>query len=228
MSHRHTNGPEHDYEPVYGLPEKLPADEHIVWQGAPRSRLIMRYVLRGRWIASYFALLIAWTLITGYYDGRTAGAILFSGAAVTILSGIVIVLMELFAWGVQKTTVYTITNKRIVMRIGVALSVTYNIPFAQIVAAEVKTHGDGTGDLSLGLTERSGLSWLMFYPHVRGSIFSEMRPRLTGLSDIKDVAAILAEQLQAYAARNHLPVAAATDEALEAHFDSLPMPEAAE
>ena len=27
--------PEHEFEPVHGLPEKLPAGEKILWQGSP-------------------------------------------------------------------------------------------------------------------------------------------------------------------------------------------------
>lgn len=203
MTHRHTNGPEHDFEPVHGLPAELPDDEYIVWQGHPQTRSIMRYVLRGRWIAGYLALLIGWTLITGYYDGRTAGEILFSGAAVTILSAIAIVLMELFSWGVRKTTVYTVTNKRIVMRIGVALSVTYNIPFKQITGAEMLRRSDGSGDISLTLTKASGLSWLTMWPHVRGGIFAPVTPRLTGIKDVQTVANDIALQLGAYLARAH-------------------------
>lgn len=203
MTHRHTNGPEHDFEPVHGLPAELPDDEHIVWQGHPETRSIMRFIMRGRWIAGYLAILILWTLITGYYDGRSLGAILFSGAAVTILSAIVVTLMELFSWGVRKTTVYTVTNKRIVMRIGVALSVTYNIPFKQITGAEMLRNDDGTGNIALTLTKASGLSWFAMWPHVRGSIFAPVTPRLTGLKDVEAVASDIALQLGAHLARGH-------------------------
>ena len=30
-----SNGHEHELEPQYGLPERLPATEKILWQGSP-------------------------------------------------------------------------------------------------------------------------------------------------------------------------------------------------
>jgi hypothetical protein len=71
--------------------------------------------------------------------------ILFSSGALAILSTMAIALLEAFAWGVQKTTLYTITNKRIVMRIGVALSATFNLPFTRIVSADMREDKNGNG-----------------------------------------------------------------------------------
>ena len=35
MSHGPAHVPEHDFEPQPGLPEPLPRDETLLWQGAP-------------------------------------------------------------------------------------------------------------------------------------------------------------------------------------------------
>jgi len=44
MSHDDFN-----FEPIKGLPEKLPEDEHILWQGAPDPRRLAREALGIRW-----------------------------------------------------------------------------------------------------------------------------------------------------------------------------------
>ena len=38
----------------------------------------------------------------------------------------------MLAWLTSRNTVYTITNKRVVMRIGIVLSVTFNLPLRVI------------------------------------------------------------------------------------------------
>ncbi|MBC7284970.1 photosynthetic complex putative assembly protein PuhB [Hoeflea sp.] len=190
-----TGGPEHDYEPVPGLPARLPEGEYILWQGAPSSAAVSRQVLKTRWIAGYFAVLVAWNITAGLYDGRLPSEILFSSGALAILSTIGVGLMEAFAWGVQKTTLYTITNKRIVMRIGVALSATFNLPFTRIVSADMREGKNGVGDIALTLLPGDRLSWLVFWPHVRGFRKGALMPQMICLKDVAIASNVLAAAL---------------------------------
>jgi hypothetical protein len=48
------------------------------------------------------------------------------------------------AWLSARTTVYTITDKRVVMRIGIVLSLTFNLPLRQIESAGLKLHRAAT------------------------------------------------------------------------------------
>ncbi len=51
----------------------------------------------------------------------------------TILAGIAAVgLLHLLAWGSARTTIYTLTNRRIVMRIGMAVPKCINLPLTEI------------------------------------------------------------------------------------------------
>ena len=61
---------EHDYEPVPGLPAPLPANEAILWQGAPDWKTLARRAMRVRLIAAWFALLIVWGFVAGSGTGR--------------------------------------------------------------------------------------------------------------------------------------------------------------
>ena len=198
-----TGGPEHDYEPVPGLPARLPEGEYILWQGAPSSAAVSRQVLKTRWIAGYFAVLVAWNITAGLYDGRLASEILFSSGALAILSTICIGLMEAFAWGVQRTTLYTITNKRIVMRIGVALSATFNLPFTRIVSADMREGKNGVGDIALTLAPSDRLSWLVFWPHVRGFRRGAMMPQMICLKDVAIAGNVLAAALAGSRSPDH-------------------------
>ena len=51
---------EHEFEPQHGLPERLPAGEHLLWQGTPDWRVIARRVFHVNKVAAYFALMLGW------------------------------------------------------------------------------------------------------------------------------------------------------------------------
>ncbi|MDZ7824312.1 MAG: photosynthetic complex putative assembly protein PuhB [Ahrensia sp.] len=200
----HTNGgPEHDFEPVNGLPAHLPEGEHIVWQGRPDARLVGRKVLKTRWIAGYFVVLAVWALIVGVHEGRAFGNTLISIAMLTILAAVVIGLLELFAWGVHKTTLYTMTNKRLVFRIGVALSATFNLPYDQIAAVDMRERGNDFGDIALTLKKGNQMSWLVFWPHVRGVQMKMTVPQMIGLPNVGGAAEMLSLQMHSHLARKH-------------------------
>lgn len=189
---------EHEIEPVPGLPGHLPDGEQMVWQGRPSARLVARHVLKNRWIAGYFGLLALWAVAGGLYDGRPVAGIVFSVAVLTALAAIVIGMLELFAWGVEKTTLYTITSKRIVLRFGVAFAITLNLPFRQISALALGDQGGGAGNLAVRLLPGHRLSWLVQWPHVRGWRFSNVEPSLICLPEARPVADLLALAISQY------------------------------
>jgi hypothetical protein len=51
-------GHEYEFEPQFGLPERLPSDEFIVWQGAPDVAALAYSAFHFRKLALYFAVLI--------------------------------------------------------------------------------------------------------------------------------------------------------------------------
>jgi hypothetical protein len=197
-----TGGPEHDHEPVEGLPGRLPSGEHIVWQGRPDSRGVARQVLKSRWIAAYFSIAAVWSVAVGINDGVAPGAILIQLGWVGLLAVVVFGLIALYARAVARTSMYTITNRRVVMRIGVALSASFNLPFAQVTGADFRERERGEGDLSLQLKPGHGLTSAVFWPHQRGRVWSRLQPEMICLKDVREVAAILALQLQAHMARH--------------------------
>ena len=66
-----------------------------------------------------------------------------------------------------RTTMYSITDRRVVMRIGMALPVTLNIPFEGIDGASLAEFSDKSGDIALSLNHNGRLGYLVLWPHAR-------------------------------------------------------------
>lgn len=175
---------EHDFEPIRGLPGDLPAGEHILWQGAPDAWAFARSALNTRWIAGYFAVLVVWAMVSG----TLMGVVLTAG-----LGALAIALALVFAQLVARSTVYTITNRRVVLRVGVALSKCINLPLGQLASADLRDQGQGFGDIALVPAARSGLGYLMLWPHARPMRFSTPQPMLRAIPAAAEVAAVLAK-----------------------------------
>lgn len=188
---------EHGREPIRGLPGRLPEGERILWQGAPDPRAILVGALRLRWVAGYFVLLLGWTVLAGTQDGASPGLIATRLGGVLAAGAATAALLGLYAWAVAKTTVYTITNRRVVIRHGVALQKAFNIPFKVVTSADLKLDPGGTGDLPLALQAGEKIAFVHLWPHARPWRFARPEPMLRGVPEAPKVAAILADALHA-------------------------------
>ena len=169
---------EYEIEPIPGLPGIPPPGERILWQGSPEWRALARTAFHTRLIAGYFALLLGWAILAAASNG--AGDL--TGVVTTAVLGvIVIVLLHLLAWGSARTTIYTLTNRRIVLRFGVALQKAVNLPLKQIAAADAKPVGTGHADIAFRTLERFPLGWLQMWPHVRPWAVGRPQPMLRGV-----------------------------------------------
>jgi hypothetical protein len=200
---------EHELEPVWGLPQRPPADETILWQGAPDWRTYARRGLHLRGLALYFSLLLGARCAASLMDGASLPVALRDAAWFLPLAATALGLALLLAVLVARTSVYTITSRRIVFRIGIALSMTVNIPFAAIEAAALRRHADGSGDLTLTISPKQRVSYIFFWPHVRPWRYAQPEPALRAIPDVDAVAQVLSRALAAAAAMPVRPVAAA-------------------
>lgn len=183
---------EYDIEPIPGLPGIPPAGERILWQGTPDWQVLARTAFHTRLVAGYFAALGAWALIAALARGIDGIGDL-SGVGLTAMFGAVALgLLHALAWGAARTTRYTLTNKRIVLRIGVALPKCINLPLKLVGNVGLATRGDGTGDLPIALTGDRRLGYVALWPHARPWHVSTPEPMLRALPDAGDVAALIA------------------------------------
>jgi len=191
---------EHGFEPVPGLPERLPEGETLLWQGRPGWWGLARGALHVRGIAAYFALLALWRGAAIATEGGSAAEVV-AGAAVMLLVGAApIGFLLAYAWFAARGSVYSITNRRVVMRVGVALPVTINLPFALVENAALSRRADGSGDIALRLADRQRASWIALWPHLRPWRLARPEPMLRALPDADAAAQVLGRALAAAAA----------------------------
>ena len=113
-----------------------------------------------------------------------------------ILAAIVGGLLYFTAWVQARATVYTVTNKRVAMRIGAALTVTLNLPYTQIDSADLDLRKNGVGTIALTTKGEVQFAYLVLWPHVRPWRFPA-RPALRCIPNAERVARLLAEAAEA-------------------------------
>lgn len=183
-------------EEVPGLPGALPAGEELLWQGKPDWRSLAVHVLHVRKVGAYFALLAAWTVVDGLSSGASATLLTGTLAALAGSAALAIAILCWLAVQMARTTIYSITSARVVLRIGIALPMTVNLPFRVVLSAALRQRRDGSGDLLLELEPGMRIGYAVLWPHVRPWRFAQAQPLLRGLADPVPVAQLLATALK--------------------------------
>lgn len=189
-------GQEHEGEPVRGLPGHLPEGEHILWQGAPDWKVLAQTSMRANWVAIYFGALAMFNAGNAMVQGESIGSALTSVAWTLAAGSIAVGLLVGYAVLVARTTVYTMTNKRFVLRHGVALSKCFNIPYRSVATAGLKLDAKGFGDIPLGLADGARIAYPHLWPHVRPLTINNPQPMMRALPAAASVAERLSLQLQ--------------------------------
>jgi len=175
---------------VRGVAEALPPGERVLWEGAPEPRALTRHLLFIRPVTAYFALMVTWWIVA--QPASVRGAAFWGPLALQLLL-VALVLggaLGLGRW-IANATTYAITDRRLVMRIGVIFPITVNIPLAYVQGAQLRTFADGTGQIAIQLDPKEKLAWVVLFPHVRSWRFGRPEPLLRGLGDPAAVGAVL-------------------------------------
>lgn len=197
------------FEPIPGIPENLPEGERILWQGSPEQRGLFRHALHGRKMLAYCFILLAWVSASNLADGLGTPAIAEALALPTLLVLALFLIVTGLAYGLAKSSIYTITSQRVIMRFGIALPITINLPFKKIEAAGLKRHADGSGDIPLALKGNDRLAWLHLWPHARPWRFNKPEPMLRDVPEIDQVATLLAKAMAEALPEGRVKLAAA-------------------
>jgi hypothetical protein len=188
---------EFDFEPVHGLPENLPDGEVLRWQGAPRWGALAVRAFHVRKVALYFGLLILFRAGYVLSAGEPFVNAVLSATWLALLSAMAIGILAMLAWLYSRSTVYSITDRRIVIRFGVAVPIAVNIPFKVVESAGLHMWGDGVGDIPLALGGGQSVNYLIMWPNVRPWRFANAQPMLRCVADAQGAADILAKALRA-------------------------------
>ncbi|PHX65320.1 MAG: hypothetical protein CK550_05495 [Gemmatimonadetes bacterium] len=185
-------------EYIKGVPHPLPAGEHVLWEAAPDAGALATHVFHRRLVAMYFVAMLVW------WGVATAEPVLSRAFAVGLgirlaLTVVVLAIAEVLASASARTSWYAITNRRVVMRLGVVFPMSINIPFSIIDGARIGTFRDGTGQLALTLGKAHRLAYIALWPHCQVFRFTRPEPVLRALLDPKAVSALLVNAIAAVA-----------------------------
>ncbi len=182
---------EHEFEAAHGLPEPLPAGERILWQGSPEWHALAHRCFHVRTLGWYFAAILLVRGITAASQSGSAEAGIVASLWLLGPAVAAIAMLWVMAWLTSRTTVYTITDKRVVMRIGIVLSLTLNLPFARIRSADASLKSGPSGDIALALAGPDQIAYVHLWPHARPWRVARTEPMLRCVVDVAHVAALL-------------------------------------
>ncbi|EIC21356.1 photosynthetic complex putative assembly protein PuhB [Thiorhodovibrio frisius] len=190
---------EFEVEPIPGLPALLPDGEELLWQGTPLWVPLAKRAFHVREVGIYFGVLIL--LRAGFIlsDGDGWDVVLGSALWLVFVGLVTVAILSMLAWFYARSTIYSISSKRVIFRHGVVVPIAVNLPFKSIESAGLRVHSDGSGDIPLALIAKQKVSYLLMWPNVRPWHFSKAQPMLRAIPDVEDVAELLADALKAEA-----------------------------
>lgn len=180
---------EHEFEAAPGLPEPLPRGERMLWQGAPDWKRLAIHAFHVRKLAVYFAAMLAVQWL--YLLGEPQAALLRPLLTSVVMATLALALLSATAWFSARSTLYTLTDRRVIMRVGIVLTLTFNLPLRQISGASFRPHAGGTGDIAIALKGEDRIAWLNLWPHARPWQLKRPEPSLRCLPEAAAVAARL-------------------------------------
>jgi len=188
------------------LQADLPKGERVLWQGRPCWKTLSLRVFHVRKLAIYFAILLAWYGLSSFNSDEPVRDAALATLRMTGVALVPLALVAAYAWITARMTTYTITDRRVIFGIGVALPMTINVPFSRVQQAAADVAEDGSGSVVLTLLPAERLAYLMMWPHARPWRMAKAEPMLRCIPDAAAVSQLLARALAASAG---LPVRAA-------------------
>ncbi|MEM8980287.1 MAG: photosynthetic complex putative assembly protein PuhB [Pseudomonadota bacterium] len=180
------------FDPAPGLSHNLPKGEEILWQGRPSWRALAVESFALKWVAGYFVLLAIWRGVS-LLDVVPLAQALFATLPILVLGLLAIGIFTLISWMQARAAIYTVTTGRIVMKIGVAMPVTYNLPYGQIANANLDLRSSGLGTIAFETLGKMRFSYLLCWPHVRPWKTKKPQLALRLIPEAEKVAGLIAE-----------------------------------
>jgi Bacterial PH domain len=192
--HRHTPPGTHEYddEPQVGLPELLPKGERLLWQGSPDWKSMAINVFHVRKVAIYLIVMMLIRAVAVAGESTLLKGVVAGLWCLPVIA-IAIALITLLAYLSARDTMYSITDKRVILRIGIALTLTYNIPLKLVQAAGIYVRKDGSGDIPLSLAKGNKIAYLFLWPHAKPWKLANPEPMLRCIPNANEVAATLSQ-----------------------------------
>ena len=179
-----------------GLPDEvgksIPDSEEILWYGKPNWKSFGYQAFGVKYLLFYF-------FITAFYAVSQTNPAFSFGAFLTqyvpflisgFFAGLILFLLSYIA---ARHTCYVITEKRIVIRTGVALVFLLNVPFKNILSIDKKILSKGIGDLCFQAQSKKRIPYLSCWPSLRSTSFLEPIPAFRSISDVEEIGNLVGE-----------------------------------
>jgi hypothetical protein len=188
---------EHEEEPLVGLPERLPVGERLLWQRSPKTAMVARHVLHVNKVIAWFALIGLWRSVAYWQTNGTWSIDVLVLPFMAMCAGVG--LLYLLAYLYARTTVYSLTTRRVTLRFGIAVQITMNVPFSKIKQASVRNVDNDSGNIALALADNARISYFVLWPHVRPWRWMSPQPMLVCVDGLDEAASILTDAVVEYA-----------------------------
>ena len=185
-------------------PADLPPGETVLWRGKPDWRHLALDAFGAPWVTFYFVGIGVWHMSTTLHDGGTRAQALADFSTVLLPMAIALSLVSLLAWLSARATVFTVTDRRLVMCYGVALPALINIPLDTVEAMRARRGFAGRGDLTFTLPRKGRLAFHQLWPYARPWHLFPASPMMRAVPRVEEVKLIVAGALRIAAEREAL------------------------
>ena len=178
------------FEALKNILDAIPNGESILWKGRPSLWGFSWNLFGLEWITLYLSMLsivsVARFFASDFYTAFYVDFLPF------FLSGIFasIILIGLAATQTY-STVYIITENRVIIKTGAALSFLISMPFKKIKEVNLQKRGASIGTISFELLSEKRVPYISCWPSVRPWKFKRTQPAFSCIGSVDEVATIL-------------------------------------
>jgi hypothetical protein len=182
-----------EFEPVPGLPGPLPPQEQLLWQGTPDWWALAVGAFHARKVGIYLLLMLGWQSVNAL---RAPSAGSFKALALSsVLSAFAYAVLLGLAYLSARSTVYSVTTRRVLMRYGVAIPMTLNIPLRTIDSVDLKRQDGERGEIYFRPLSDKRIGYMVTWPHLRPGSWARPVPSFRALAALGGAVAALRQGL---------------------------------
>ena len=178
------------FEAPKNILDAIPHGESILWKGRPSLWGFSWNLFGLKWIALYLSMLsivsVARFFASDFYTAFYVDFLPF------FLSGIFASIILIGLAAIQAySTVYIITENRVIIKTGAALSFLISMPFKKIKEVNLQKRGASIGTISFELFSKKRVPYISCWPSVRPWKFKKTQPAFSCVRSVNEVATIL-------------------------------------
>jgi len=185
--------------------DAIPEGESILWKGKPSFWGFSWYFFGLKLLAFYLIILsvvfAARLTVTDFFTAFVVDFLPF------LLSGILTSCILMALAKIQsQSSVYIITENRVIIKSGAALSFLISMPFKKIKAVNLQKRKGSLGTISFELNSGKRVPYISCWPSVRPWRFKKTEPAFSCIENVDEVATILRKSVMAGRVNLQAPV----------------------